>query len=76
MPGEGLTHGPPANRKAGGENHRFSRSSGIPCAMVLRLIARSPRGPGFVAPVAREIIILRAWPQRREARTTRLRRPR
>jgi hypothetical protein len=26
---------------------------GIPCAMVLRLIARSPRGPGFLAPVAR-----------------------
>ena len=29
---------------------------GIPCAMVLRLIARSPRRPGFLAPVAREII--------------------
>src|ERR1700756_5069401 len=33
---------------------------------------RSPREPGFLAPVAREIIILRVWPQRREARTTRL----
>src|SRR5262249_28844073 len=28
-----------------------ARSSGIPCAMVLTLIARSPRGPGFLAPV-------------------------
>ena len=36
---------------------------------------RSPRGPGFLAPIAREIIIPRAWPQRREARTTRFRRP-
>jgi hypothetical protein len=25
MPGEGLTHGPPANRKAGGSHHRFSQ---------------------------------------------------
>src|SRR5215470_12098113 len=49
---------------------------GIPCAMVLTLIARSPWEPGFLAPIAREIIISRAWPQRREARTTRLRRPR
>jgi len=27
-------------------------SPNIPCAMVLRLIARSPRGPGLIAPVA------------------------
>ncbi len=27
------------------------RQSGIPCAVVLRLISRSPRGPGFLAPV-------------------------
>jgi hypothetical protein len=25
MPGDGLTHGPPAIRKAGGRYHRFSR---------------------------------------------------
>ena len=25
MPGEGLTHGPPANEKAGGSYHRFSQ---------------------------------------------------
>jgi hypothetical protein len=28
---------------------------GLPCAMVLRLISRSPRGPGFLAPVASRI---------------------
>ena len=27
MPGDGLTHGPPANRKAGGSHHRFSRNN-------------------------------------------------
>jgi hypothetical protein len=32
MPGEGLTHGPPAEKKAGGSHHRISQSSGIPCA--------------------------------------------
>ena len=25
MPGDGLTHGPPATKKAGGSHHRFSR---------------------------------------------------
>jgi hypothetical protein len=29
-------------------------TSGIPHAMVLRLISRSPRGPGFLAPVIPE----------------------
>src|SRR5689334_12232982 len=38
MPGEGLTHGPPATKKAGGSHHRCSRTSGIPCAAVLTLI--------------------------------------
>jgi len=33
-------------------------------------MSRSPWEPGFVAPIAREIIS-RTWPQRREARTTR-----
>src|SRR5690242_21954052 len=51
MPGEGLTHGPPANKKAGGSHHRCSRSSGIPCAMVLRLIRDLPGAPGFLAPI-------------------------
>ena len=50
MPGEGLTHGPPATRKAGGSHHRCSRSSGIPCAMGYGLYEVSP-GTGFLAPV-------------------------
>jgi hypothetical protein len=50
MPGEGLTHGPPATRKAGGSHHRFSQTSGIPCAMVYDLYEVSP-GTGFLAPV-------------------------
>ena len=29
-----------------------TEQSGLPCAMALRLIPRSPRGPGFIAPVA------------------------
>ena len=48
------THGPRATRKARGGHHRFSQTSGLPCAMVLRLIACSPRGPGFLAPVTRK----------------------
>jgi hypothetical protein len=42
MPGEGLTHGPPATKKAGGSHHRCSRTSGIPCAAVLTLIRALP----------------------------------
>jgi hypothetical protein len=41
-------------------------SSGLPCAMVLRLIARSPRRPGFLAPVISSV--RHASAQRREAR--------
>jgi hypothetical protein len=48
MPGEGPTHGPPATRKAGGSHHRFSRTSGIPCAAVLTLISCSSRCTGLV----------------------------
>src|SRR3569833_99850 len=50
MPGEGLTHGPPAEKNAGGSHHRFSRTSGIPCAVVLTLIRDIP-GDRLIAPV-------------------------
>jgi hypothetical protein len=59
MPGDGLTHGPPATKKAGGSHHRFSRiTTGIPRAMVLTAYsALSPvyrtGVPGFLATVAR-----------------------
>jgi hypothetical protein len=50
---------PASNKKAGGSYHRFGRTSGLPCAMALRLIARSPWGPGFLAPIISEIIFRR-----------------
>src|SRR5215475_13419175 len=56
MPGEGLTHGPRAVKKHGEGTTGSAGSSGIPCATVLRLITRSPRRPGFLAPVISEII--------------------
>ena len=52
MPGDDLTHGPPATKKAGGSHHRFSRINRHSLRDGLRLISRSPRGPGFLAPVA------------------------
>jgi hypothetical protein len=51
MPGAGRTHGPPATKKAGGSHHRFSRTSGIPCAMVLTVSFVLSPGTGFLAPV-------------------------
>jgi hypothetical protein len=36
-----------------------AKSSGIPCAMVLTLIARSPRGPGLIAPVIARLVTAR-----------------
>ena len=47
MPGAGRTHGPPATRKAGGSHHRSSRYNRHSLRDGLRLIARSPRRPGF-----------------------------
>ena len=51
MPGDGLTHGPPATRKAGGSHHRFSRINRHSLRDGLTAYTRSPRGPGFLAPV-------------------------
>ncbi len=42
MPGDGLTHGPPATKKAGGSHHRFSRINRHSLRDGLRLISRSP----------------------------------
>jgi hypothetical protein len=80
MPGEGLTHGPPATKKAGGSHHRCSRSTGIPCAIVLTLIRDLP-GDRLVVPVFATILRIIASAtmrthcaghQHRDARTTRL----
>jgi hypothetical protein len=48
MPGAGCTHGPPANKKCRRQSPQDQpEQTGIPCAMVLRLIARSPRSTGL-----------------------------
>ena len=47
VPGDGLTHGPPATKKAGGSHHRFSRINRHSLRNGVRLITRSPRCPGF-----------------------------
>ncbi len=52
MPGDDLTHGPPAIKKQAGSHHRFSQINRHSLRDGLRLISRSPRGPGFLAPVA------------------------
>jgi hypothetical protein len=54
MPGDDLTHGPPAIKKQAGSHHRFSRINRHSLRDGLRLISRSPRGPGFLAPVIPE----------------------
>ena len=64
MPGEGLTHGPPAEKNAGGRYHRCCRSTGIPCAVVLTLIRSLPGAPGCLA------TMIRAARQRRRERNT------
>jgi hypothetical protein len=77
MPGADLTRGPPIENKSKRQSPQGSaQSSGIPCAMILRRIARSPRGDRAFLPPSPHGSYPRTWPQRREARTTRPRRPR
>ena len=52
MPGEGLTHGPPAKRmQAAGTTG--AAVTGIPCAMVFTLIRSLPGAPGYLATMIR-----------------------
>src|SRR5262249_23318045 len=44
------THGPRAIKKHGEGTTGSAGGPGLPCAMVLTLIARSPREPGLIAP--------------------------
>jgi len=57
------THGPRAIKKHGEGTTGSAGHSGLPCAMALRLIARSPRGPvrgpGLIAPVAARLATTR-----------------
>jgi hypothetical protein len=48
------THGPRAVKKHGEGTTGSAETSGIPCATVLTLMARSPWEPGLFAPIARE----------------------
>jgi len=49
------THGPPAEKKAGGSHHRYGRTTGLPCAAVYGLYVVSP-GTGVLAPVTCELV--------------------
>jgi hypothetical protein len=49
-PGDGLTHGPPATKKAGGVTTGSARSTGIPCAMVYGLYEISPVSQALLPP--------------------------
>jgi hypothetical protein len=73
------THGPRATKKARGGHHRLSRKHpAFPAQWFYGLYVLSP-GTGLSCPRharALDQSLSRAWPQRREARTTRFRRPR
>ena len=47
MPGDGLTHGPPATKKAGGSHHRFSRINRHSLRNGVTAYTRSPRCTGL-----------------------------
>src|SRR3954465_4760954 len=52
MPGAGRTHGPPAEKNAGGRNHRFSRNDpAFPAQWFSRLLRALPGAPGFLVTV-------------------------
>jgi len=58
-PGAHRTHGPRATKKARGRTTGTGGSSGLPCAMVLRLIRDLPGEPGLFATVAARKLISR-----------------
>jgi hypothetical protein len=76
MPGAGLAHGPPATKNAGGSHHRFSRTSGIPRAMGLRLIRALPGDRLSCPRVATTRKRVALGISTGDARTTRFQRPR
>jgi hypothetical protein len=70
------THGPPATKNAGGSHHRSNRTSGIPCAMGLRIIRALPGDRLDCPRFATTRFAHCAGRQHRGVRTTRLHRPR
>src|SRR3954471_14818566 len=55
-PGAGRTHGPRAEKKHAAEPQVSARTTGLPCAMGLRLIRTLPGVPGLLATVVAGII--------------------
>jgi hypothetical protein len=51
MPGDDLTHGPPATKKQAAVTTGWAGSSGIPCATVLTVSFALSPGTGCLAPV-------------------------
>jgi hypothetical protein len=51
MPGAGRPHGPPAEKKQAAVTTGSAETSGIPRAMVLRLIRDLPGAPGLLATI-------------------------
>ena len=69
--------GPPAEKNAGGRNHRFSRTDPAFPARWVNVCSELSPGTGFLAPVTSATRhVTQAWRQHRDARTTRLERPR
>jgi hypothetical protein len=55
MPGAGLSHGPPAEKNAGGRYHRFSQDiPAFPAQWLYGLLRVLPGAPGFLATVTRD----------------------
>jgi len=54
MPGEGLTHGPPARKKAGGSHHRFSQIIRHSLRDGFNAYSALSLGPGCLTPITRE----------------------
>jgi hypothetical protein len=62
MPGDGLTHGPPATKNAGGSHYRLGRINRHSLRNGLRLIRDLLGVPGFQATVACGIITRKLIP--------------
>jgi len=74
-PGADRTHGPRAT-KSTRQNHRWQPNVRPSLRDGLRLTSRSPRGPAFLPPSSPARQNTATWHQHRDARTTRLDRPR
>src|SRR5215475_11994697 len=66
----------PVHKKSTGKEPQVkAETSGLPCAVVYGLLRALPGNRAFLLPSPASLVTPRTWPQRREARTTRLDRP-